>query len=141
MSKFKRKVVITKDLAMKQVEMFLEFYDIDTDFVVDRLKVAIEGNALGMVKAITRGRLSIEEDGEGIKVIQILKNEVAGKSRITYRELDNVAQAASRRGETLTEALFFMLAALGTVPDDVYDEMHPEDRTVAKDVGNLFLTV
>lgn len=141
MSKFKRKSVLDRDTAEKQVDMLFEFYDIDPEFIVERLQDPVESHRLGLIKAVMRGRLSIEENEDGITVTQILKNEVMEKSRLVYREIDSRALAASRRGESVQETMFFLLAALAKVDSDVYDEMHPEDRSVAKDLGNLFLMV
>lgn len=141
MSKFKKKNIITRDIAELQVEMFFEFYDLDPEFLPEEIHPILEGHRLGLIKAVMRGRLSIEESGTGIKVIQIPEREIVGKKRIEYRELDAVAVKASRRADNMEGQLYALMASLGSVPSDEFDNMHPSDRRVVKDLGNCFLTV
>jgi hypothetical protein len=141
MSKFKQKNVITRELAENQVEMFFEYYDLDEEFTPSAIQIPMEVHRLGLVKAVMRGRLSIEESGSGIKVIQILKNKCAGKERIEYRELDSTAVKASRRADTSEGQLFALMASLGSIPEDALEDLHPNDRRVVTDLGNCFLTV
>jgi hypothetical protein len=141
MSKFKQKNVLTRELAENQVEMFFEYYDLDEEFTPSAIQVPMQVHRLGLVKAVMRGRLSIEESGSGIKVIQILKNKCAGKERIEYRELDSTAVKASRRADTSEGQLFALMASLGSIPEDALEDLHPNDRRVVTDLGNCFLTV
>lgn len=141
MSKFKQQNILTREIAEKQVEMFFDYYDLDEEFTPEQIKVPMQVHRLGLVKAVMRGRLSIEESGTGIKVIQILKNKCAGKERIEYRELDALAVKASRRSDSADGQLLALMAALGSVPEDALDELHPNDRRVVLDLGNCFLTV
>lgn len=141
MSKFKRKSVIDRSTADKQVEMFLEYYDIDPEFMLPKVAEALENQRLSMVKAVMRGRLSVEESGEGIKVTQILVSPVAGKDRITYQELNATASKAARRVKGVEEQIWALLAALGKITEEAFDDMDPVDRSVASDIGNCFLTV
>jgi hypothetical protein len=141
MSKFKQKSIIARDVAEQQVELFFEYYDLDPDFIPDAIKSMMEMHRMGLIKAIMRGRLSIEESGSGIKVIQIPKKEICGKKRIEYRELDARAIKASRRADDPEMGLFALMAALGGVPEDELDDMEPHDRRVVKDLGNCFLTI
>ncbi len=141
MSKFKQKVIIPRDIAEQQVEMFMEYYDLDPEFIPEQIKAMMDLHRMGLVKAIMRGRLSIEESGSGIKVIQIPKKEICGKKRIEYRELDAMAIKASRRADDPESQLFALMAALGAVPEDELDGMEPHDRRVVRDLGNCFLTI
>lgn len=141
MSKFKAKNVLTRDIADAQVDMFFEYYDLDPDFLPDEMQRIMEVHRLGLVKAVMRGRLSIEESGSGIKIIQIPEKEICGKKRIEYRELDGMAAKASRRADTAEGQLFALMASLGSVPEDELDGMDPHDRRVVKDLGNCFLTI
>lgn len=141
MSKFKPKNVLNREIADQQVEMFFEYYDLDPSFLPDEMQSIMEVHRLGLVKAVMRGRLSVEESGSGIKLIQILDKEIHGKKRIEYRELDGMASKASRRADTAEGQLFALMAALGSVPEDVFDDMGPHDRRVVKDLGNCFLTI
>ena len=141
MSKFKAKNVLTRDIADAQVEMFFEYYDLDVEFIPEDIAPILEAHRLGLVKAVMRGRLSIEESGSGIKIIQIPKKEIAGKKRIEYKELDALATKASRRADSPEGQLFALMAALGSVPEDDLDGMEPVDRRVVKDLGNCFLTI
>lgn len=141
MSKFKKKDVLTRDIAEAQVEMFMEYYDIDPEFIPEGIQPIMEAHRLGLLKAVMRGRLSIEESGSGIKVIQIPKKEIAGKKRIEYRELDAMAVKVSRRADTTEAQMFALMAVLGSVPEDELDSLDPIDRRVVKDLGNCFLTI
>lgn len=141
MSKFKQTNVITRSIAEQQIEMFFEYYDLDPEFIPEEIHPILEGHRLGLIKAVMRGRLSIEESGTGIKIIQIPRKEIAGKKRIEYRELDAIATKASRRADTAEGQLLALMAALGSVPADEFDAMHPSDRRVVKDLGNCFLTI
>lgn len=141
MSKFKQKVVIPRDIAESQVEMFFEYYDLEPQFLPEDMQPMLEAHRLGLIKAVMRGRLTIEEAGTGIKVTQIPKKEVSGRKRIEYRELDGMATKASRRADTPEGQLFALMAALGAVPSDELDAMEPNDRRVVKDLGNCFLTI
>lgn len=141
MSKFKPNNVLSREIADQQVEMLFEYYDLDPSFLPDEMQSIMEVHRLGLVKAVMRGRLSVEESGSGIKLIQILDKEIHGKKRIEYRELDGMASKASRRADTAEGQLFALMAALGSVPEDVFDDMGPHDRRVVKDLGNCFLTI
>lgn len=141
MSKFKQQNILTREIAEKQVEMFFDYYDLDEEFVPVPVQMPLQAHRLSLIKAVMRGRLSIEESGTGIKIIQILKNKCAGKERIEYRELDALATKASRRADSADGQLLALMAALGSVPEDALDELHPNDRRVVLDLGNCFLTV
>lgn len=141
MSKFKQKNLITRDIAEEQVAMFMEYYDLDPEFIPDEMKALMEAHRLGLLKAVMRGRLSIEESGSGIKVIQIPKKEVMGRKRIEYRELDSLSVKASRRADTPEGQLFALMASLGSIPEAELENMDPMDRRVVRDLGNCFLTV
>ena len=141
MSKFKAKNLLTREVAEQQVEMFFEYYELEPEFLPEDIRPILESHKLGLVKAIMRGRLSIEESGSGIKVIQIPATEIVGKKRVEYRELDAQAIIASRRADTAEGQLFALMAALGSVPEDVLSNLGPKDRRVVRDLGNCFLTI
>ena len=141
MSKFAPKNILTRELAEEQIDMFFEYYDLDSDFLPDEMQTIMQVHRLGLVKAVMRGRLSVEESGSGIKLVQILKKEIGGRKRVEYRELDGIAAKASRRADTAEGQLFALMAALGSVPEAEFDNMDPHDRRVVKDLGNCFLTI
>lgn len=141
MSKFKSAVVIPRDEAQKQIDMFLEYYDIDEAFIPEPLQGMMENHTLGLLKGVVRGRLSIEESGEGIKVILVPVKPISGENRLEFRELDGTALKASRLADSAEGTVFALLAALCKVPAEDLAEAHPKDQSLLKDLGNCFLMV
>lgn len=136
---FKRGEVLPRSVAEKQVELLNDFYDVDFDYLIDRIAQPLRQHTLGMVKSIVRGRLSIERAGaRGLTITQIMEGD--RKQRFVFNEADTDTQAAADRVEG-EDKVYAVLAALSSTDMDTFKKMPRVDKATAEDVGNYFLFV
>jgi hypothetical protein len=139
--KYQRKVKIPKQIAEDQVQMLLDYYDCDDDFIVDTLRDPLQMCILGMIKAVTRGRLSVEDRDGGPHIIQILETPAAGVERITYRPAGSRLTKALKIVGKEDSRINAVLGALSGMGPDEFDALDTVDRDTAEAVGNYFLSV
>jgi len=138
------KNAISAELAQDQVDLFLEFYDIDPEFFPESTDVAIEAHISGLKKAIMRGRLSIQEKDESLIVVQ--RPARKGKNipeSLTYRELEGSHKVAmSKAGSDDSYIrLHTLMGALSKEGADVMAKLRGCDMGDMENLGNLFLLV
>jgi len=108
--------------------------------MIDQVATVVQQHLLGITKAVVRGRISIDETDTGIVVTQILETPVEGIDRITYKEIDAKAVAATDRAEGEAKVLAIVGALTATDPE-VLKTLSRVDKTTSEDLGNYFLFV
>lgn len=140
MSTFKREDKMPRKLAEAQVELLNEFYDVDENYMVSEVSMAVNTHSLGILKAIVRGRLSIDETDEGIKITQTLDKPVGEVSQLVYHEIGSKEASAVERAEG-KEVLYAMISSATNTDAEIIKKFGRVDKSTCEDLGNYFLFV
>jgi hypothetical protein len=139
--KYERPTPIPRRHADEQMQILLDYYDVDRDFIIDSMKDPLDNCIMGMLKSITRGRLTVVDKEGGPHIVQKLEKPVPGMETITYRPPGSKLAVALKNVSKDESRLLGALGALsGNAPDE-FDELDHTDRQTAEDVGNYFLFV
>jgi len=131
---------INRSLAQEQVDLLYNYYDVDTEYMVDELRGVLEQYGLSILKSVVRGRLSIDEVDGKLVITQYLEKPVEDLEKITYNEMNSLASKAVERAKTKVEQVHGVLGALSKKHPRLFTEqMSPVDKSTAEDLGNYFL--
>jgi hypothetical protein len=139
--KYQRKVKIPKKIAEDQVQMLLDYYDVDRDYIVEEARMPVDACILSMIKGITRGRLSVVDTDEGPIIKQYFEKPVLGNDVLTYRSAGSRVTKALKNVGDDDSRVNAVLGALSGVDPDEFGNLHHVDRNTAVATGNFFLFV
>lgn len=124
---------ICEDSAREQLNLLLDFYDVDLSLVGDgTLKILVERK---LIKAITQSQLEITNTAEGFLVTQTLRNG----TQFVYRELNGMAKVQMDRFKGQHERLYGLLAMLSKKPIEQIQKISGPDLAIAEYLGLIFL--
>jgi len=141
---------VSRENAEKQLELLLDYYEIELE---KRLKSddAEKAQAVAdsvqdiLIRAITKGRLEIDEDPEdgGIRIIQTLRRPVGEVSQIRYYEVTGRARTAIKDVEkgSIYNKMYSLLSAVSKQPIVVFHRMGGVDLTTAETLFTVFSLV
>jgi hypothetical protein len=132
-----KKNIISKENADEQLQIILDYYDIDASALPEKQASIVETVGLKIVKAIMRGDCEIKDvDGEPM-VIQTTKKGsdlrygvITGKSR---------TEMAKTTDNDHYGKIFSMLGSLSGVGKDAIESLKGPDLVLAEAIGMLFL--
>lgn len=137
--------VISDEVAQKQLDSLLEYYDIDmNDFENDTQKDGLKTACKKLKKAIRKGLLEIKEEEDSLIVYQHLNKPIDGvKNPIKYREIDGrckIAMKESKDGDHYGK-LYSLMGGLSGEGYQVMMRFKGIDLSVMECLGSLFLNV
>jgi hypothetical protein len=105
MAEKKEKILISEDSAIEQLEILMEYYDIDkNDIEIEEGAEAVQTLMNGLVRAIRKGRLEITVDSDGkLVVTQHLKYPPGDITDINYNIVGQKARLAMDRVKSTKE--------------------------------------
>lgn len=139
MSKYK----VSEEVAQDQLDLLIDYYDIDLDMKNDADDV--QRAALAAVEKLKRyirlGRVEITAD-DGLTVIQHFKYSKGETTSISYRVCDGKAKMAmSKAGEKdYSGKIYHLMASLGNVSPGDLAKLQAVDSNVVECLGAVFLT-
>ena len=133
--KKKSVIVISEEAASDQLELLLEYYDIDkNDIEIEQGPEALQTLMNGLVRAISKGRLEISLGAEGkLVVVQHLKYAPGDATTIEYCIVGQKAKMAMDRVKASREQerkCAFMSSLAGLPAGGV-------DKLVSVDMGTM----
>jgi hypothetical protein len=137
--------IISEEMAQEQIDLFLEFYEIDLDDLDNEdLKDALSISIKKVFKAIRKGRLEIIEVEDSVHVKQILKKKKPEKlpsNEVIYKELEGVAKVnmKSRDPEDQYGKIYALLGSLSGLGTPIITQFKSTDLSIAECLGALFL--
>ena len=101
----KQKILISEDSAIEQLDILMEFYDIDkNDIEIEEGVEAVQTLMNGLVRAIRKGRLEIKLDSDGkLLVTQHLKHPPGDIADVDYSVVGQKARLAMDRVKSTKE--------------------------------------
>jgi hypothetical protein len=134
--------VISEEAAQQQIDLLLDFYDIDLDESEDEGDI---GKAMQMaVKKLTRyirkGLVEIN-DSDGLQVIQHLKHSRGETKTISYGIVDGKSKMAmSKAGEKdYSGKIYHLMGSLANIPASSISQLQAVDSNVVECLGAIFL--
>lgn len=83
-----KEFILSHDAARDQIDIFLDYYDIDLDDLPEKQAEAVEASVTRIIKGIRRGKVEIKEE-DSLTITQHLRNdktiiygEISGRSKI-----------------------------------------------------------
>jgi len=128
---------IGEESARAQVKVLFEAFEAD----VEEGERSQSVSKL-LVKAVTRGRLEINGEGDGVKITQHFRKQVEGKSSVDWN-WSRLGLGRSRVKVTDTGigtfGTYYSVAAPMTgIAEDSILKMHPVDLSVLEDIAAFF---
>lgn len=139
--KYQRAIKIPKKHAEEQMQLLLDYYDVDRDFIVEDALLPIDACIMTMIKGITRGRLSVVDGDDGPVIHQRLENPAGDMELIKYRSAGSRVTRALKNVTDDDNRIDAVLGALSGVAPDEFADLHHVDRNTAVATGNFFLFV
>jgi hypothetical protein len=139
----KPKYQISAEAAQDQLDILIEYYDMD--FEVENDSDDVQKAAAAAVEKLKRyirlGRVEIT-DTDGLTVIQHLKYSKGDTKSIPYRVCDGRAKMAmSKAGEKdYSGKIFQLMGSLANVPASSLEKLTAVDSNVVECLGAVFLT-
>lgn len=147
--KNKRSKQVSPEDAFAQVELFMEFYQVDFDEAAEALKkmggekaAGITGDVLGeeFMEMIEYGDIEIYKEKDIVKVKQYLLKPAGDHTEIVYGELKGSARK-SLVGENNAAQAYSLCADLTSMPVLFFENMSSHDSKIAMQVASNFLFV
>ena len=137
--------VISEQLALEQAEALYEHYEIDPrDYGESSTRNSMEAARNRLVRAICKGRVSVNVESRDEMVIQILKNEIGEKdpiTKLTYREVDARSKIGSTESDDNHSKMYNFLGNLSGAGLGTILKLRGVDLGVAETLGAIFLQV
>jgi hypothetical protein len=136
----KMKTKIAKEEAEKQVQLLFDSYDLDPDYILPANEVILDHCKLGLAKAISRGRFSVENEGGKVIIKQMpCESPAYDKATITYARFSGSAGVASDKGDGQFGKICYMLGAMSGLGSDAIQKLEGVDAKEMEMIGQLFL--
>ena len=133
---------ISEQVAKDQINVFMEYYELEDDMIIDQARVGYEAAVKRIIKNIQRGRLEIKND-DGCKLIQTLRNPSGAIQTITYGVLKGSAKVAMK-SKLETDAngkVYALLGSISGLGEMAIQSLEGPDLSLAECIGCLFLQV
>jgi hypothetical protein len=140
----KTKNKISRELAQEQVDLLLEFYDIDVEFFPEESRPSVQAHIDGVLKGIMRGRLSVmNKDGDLVIVQRPTRKGKNVPESLAYAELEGKHKVEMSRCEDNGNypRMYTLAGAMTKEGADVIKSLKGCDLGDAENLVNLFLIV
>jgi len=140
------KNIIPRDSAEQQVDLFLDFYDIDTDEDASDTnhRNMLKASKNKLIKHVMRGRVEISENDDGDVVVkQTLKFPVNDVDHLEYKVLGGIAKKQMKNAEDsdYSGKVYNLCGSLTGWTGNSIAKLKGVDLSVVECLGALFLVV
>ena len=136
---------LPREIAEKQVDLFLDFYDIDIeeDATDTQNRNALNAAKRKLVKHVMRGRIEITGDDDDLKVKQIFKTPVNDVSELNYKVIGGVAKKQMKNAEDsdISGKIYALIGSLTGWNGNSVAKLTGVDMSAVESLGLLFLLV
>lgn len=130
---------ISAEVARDQLDLFLEYYEIDSDDIPEKQIEAVEASKNRVIKAIRKGKLEVTDNDGCVKFVQHLKTE----KTIIYGEISGQSKIAmkSKLEADYYGRIYALVGSLTGVGETGILKLKGADMSLAECIGALFLQV
>jgi len=135
------KNVISRESAEEQIDVLLEYYDLDDDDIGNAEKESgLDMTKHKLIKHIMKGRLEISESEDGLSVIQHLRS---GKEDMTYQEIcgRHKIQMKNNSQDDWFGKMYSLVGSMTGVGSKAIENLKGVDMSVCECLGAIFLNV
>lgn len=125
---------ISEESAQKQLNLFVEYYDIDLDLLAPNKNRVCKKIILG----IKLGKIEIVEEGQ-IKIHQYYNDSKNGDQKITYGPITGFIRVEVNKMEDGMNKIYYLISALSQEDKAIFQRMEGLDILIAECIGGLFL--
>jgi hypothetical protein len=145
------KDVISEENAQDQLELLLDFYEIEINDVdkevafyaedTDSVQEATKGACDRLKRYIRKGLLEIT-DTEGLTITQNLRIPIGDINKLSYKIIDGAAKQEMRfaKEKDFYGKIYYLMGALSKKPANVISKLKGVDSSVVECLGAIFLT-
>ena len=128
---------ISEKVARDQLDILLDYYDIELNKLTDDLKSSVDQSVEKLIRAVRRGQLQIKNDDD-LKVTQHMKK---GDSVIEYGILSGRSKTAmaNKKDTDYHGRIYAMLGSMSGMGETAILSLTGSDLSVAESLGILFL--
>lgn len=135
-----KKTFLSEEVAQDQLQIFCDYYDIDSESASEEQKKAIEIAQRKLIRAIQKGRLTIT-DKDGVTVIQNLLHPPGDCQDIKYRKITGKSRLALTDKDSEYKRMYSLLGHLSGLPLNAIAALQGQDLSTAEYLAVLFLAV
>lgn len=130
---------ISIESAREQLNIFYKEYDVDFNDLPEKQSAVMESASKSLLKAITKKRLEITEEPDGIKFIQYLKNGTVLK----YKQPDAPSKRllAKIAPEDHYGKIYILMGYLSGEGANAIESIKGPDLSLIEVIGTIFLMV
>ena len=133
---------ISKESALEQIEVFLDYYGIDAeDLEIEDGEKAVKTMYNTLCRAIQKGNLEISMDSGDFVMTHNLKFPIGETDKITYTDKVPKAKLAAEKGKGAKSSQNLFMSAMGDVPVSVLTKLKGFDETVSSRIAVVFSMV
>ncbi len=140
MTKYK----VSEEVAEEQLEIFMDYYDIDIESIDHKeIQAGLKLSASKAMRAIRKGKLSIELDGDAIKVTQTFRNKEGVDDTIDYAVIAGRHKVAMK-DKTDTDnygKIYALMGSLSGLGEKAIQSLKGADIGLVESLGGLYLQV
>ena len=133
------KLKISEEVANDQLQLFFDYYEIDTDDIFDGESKAIEIACDRIIKGIRKGKLEIKQSSDKLEIIQTLKSG----SNLIYGELTGRTKLAMKAKLDTDNygKIYALTGSLTSSGEAAIAQLKGADLSLCECIGALFLQV
>ncbi len=140
-----KKNSLPKDVAEKQVDLFMRFYDIDPveDAANKRHRESLQASLNRLVKHVMRGRVEITLVDNKIKILQRLEYPINDVKELEYNIVGGIARTQMKNAEEGDEhgKIYSLVGSLTGWTGNSIAKLISVDISVVECLGVFFLIV
>ena len=139
-------VKLPKEDAIKQVDLFLDYYDIEPEIDAEDSthRAQLLNSVQRLTKHVMKGRVEITENDKGdIEILQILKRPINDVSQLTYKVLGGVAKQEIKHTDDKDPMgkVYAIMGSLSEWPGRKIAQLKSVDMSAVECIGALLLVV
>lgn len=136
---------IPKENAEDQVQLFLDYYDIDPeeDAANKAHMESMKASIKKLVKHVARGRLEISQGKDGIEITQFIQFPINDVSELKYKVLTGRNKGQMKNADEADQhgKIYSLVGSLTNWTGDSIAKLQGVDISVVECLGVLFLVV
>lgn len=135
---------LSEEVAVGQVVLLLEHYDIDIDDMSEKVndeikmsvKEAVEQSLEKLTTYVRRGVVEVQKTPDGELIV---KQTLISGTVIEYAKMTGKAKLATDRVKGNYAKTYALMGALGNIPDNDFRKMDARDLAVVEILGSVFM--
>ena len=133
MKEKKSKTVLSEEVAQKQLDLLLSFYELDVDSIEDDdIRTAVEKSAPKVLKAIQKGKVEITHEDK-----LLIKQTLKSGDELYWKELSGIQKMAMDREKGDQARLYAFIGSNTGIGKSAVSKLKGTDLTLAEAIAAL----